>query len=116
MEVFPAAALELFGLHRALRYKKKRGRSWPACQRGLKCLLAVFERLRDPRLKFRKPLAVGNERGKGFKAIEDQADAAFCAYLAGLGWLEGERRMELVRSLEEGYIVLPRPESAGGRP
>ncbi|HWP37883.1 MAG TPA: DUF429 domain-containing protein, partial [Gemmatimonadales bacterium] len=116
MEVFPAAAiLELFRLDAALQYKKKRGRSWPRCRRELRRLLTLFASLRNPRLSFREPLAVGSKRGKAFKEVEDQADAALCAYLAGLAWLEGARRMELVGSLKEGYIVLPCPRSAGYR-
>ncbi len=114
MEVFPAAALvQLFDLDRALPYKKKRGRSWPACRRAFGHLLALFDKLSGPRLVFRKPLALAHERGKAFKEMEDQADAAFCAYLAALAWLEGERRLELVGSLDGGYIVLPRSPAAG---
>ncbi len=117
MEVFPAAALvELFGLERGLRYKKKPGRSWSTCRQELRRLLELLEGLRGPRAWFRQPLVVGNERGVAFKRLEDQVDAACCAYLAALAWLGGERRLELVGSLEEGYIVLPRGQGGPARP
>lgn len=114
MEVFPAAAIvELFRLERGLKYKKKPKRSWESCRKELRCLLARFKSLDNPSLEFRTPLRVGDEKGARYKEIEDQADAALCAYLAGLAWLEGDQRLELVGSMDQGYIVLPRPTMRG---
>ena len=51
---------------------------------------------------------VNNEKGKALKPIEDQVDAVTCAYLAALAWLYGEKRLEMVGTLKEGYVVVPR--------
>ena len=57
---------------------------------------------------FPKDIAVRNESGIAYKALEDRVDAILCAYLAGLGWLFGDQRLEMVGSPQEGYIMLPR--------
>jgi len=43
--------------------------------------------------------------GKAYKAKEDRADALLCAYLGALAVLG---RMEMLGSVEEGHIVVPR--------
>jgi predicted RNase H-like nuclease len=110
MEVFPAPAIVmLFGLSSSLRYKKKPQRTWGTCRAELNRYIDLLRSLRSPTLVFPKSIAVAEERGKAFKALEDRVDAILCAYLAGLGWLFGHERLEMVGSLNEGYIVLPRP-------
>lgn len=34
-----------------------------------------------------------------------------CAYLAGLAWLGGERRMEAIGTIMDGYVAVPRATS-----
>jgi predicted RNase H-like nuclease len=109
-EVFPAPALvRLFGLERALTYKKKRHRTSDTCRAGLSSYIRHLQRLTSPPLTFNTPPVVNSESGKGLKHIEDQVDAVTCAYLAALAWLYGDERLEMVGTLEEGYVVVPRP-------
>jgi len=112
MEVFPTAAMVvLFDLKRPLSYKKRRGRSWELCREGLAEYLLRLRALRHPRLAVPSALTISNEIGVAFKRIEDQTDAALCAYLAGLAWLYGDVRMDQVGTLQDGYIVLPKAVS-----
>jgi predicted RNase H-like nuclease len=65
--------------------------------------------LRDPDLVLEPALlaalAPGTSVGKAYKAKEDRADALLCAYL---GALAGLGRMEMLGSVAEGHIVVPR--------
>src|SRR6266508_4032165 len=102
VEVFPAPAIvALFGLSSSLRYKKKAQRTWDACRAELSRYIALLRSLRSPRLVFPERIAVTDERGTAFKALEDRVDAVLCAYLAGLGWLFGSERLEMVGSIQE---------------
>lgn len=110
MEVFPAPALvTLFQLASSLRYKKKPTRTWDGCRAELSRYVELLQSLRRPQLILPEDLRVTNESGRVYKALEDRVDAILCAYLAGLAWLFGSERLEMVGSLKEGYIVLPRP-------
>ena len=109
-EVFPAPALvRLFGLETALTYKKKRHPTWDTCRAGLSSYINQLRQLTSPALTFNTPLVVNGEKGKALKHIEDQADAVMCAYLAALACLYGEERLEMIGTLEEGYVVVPQP-------
>ncbi len=109
LEVFPAPAIVmLFGLSSPLRYKKKPRRTWDTCRSELRRYIALLRSLRSPRLLFPDWISVTDERGTAFKALEDRVDAVLCAYLAGLGWLYGNERLEMVGSLQDGYIIVPR--------
>jgi predicted RNase H-like nuclease len=116
-EVFPAPALvRLFELEKALVYKKKSKRSWETCRAGLSSYLTNLPRLVSPSITMATPLVVNGQHGKAFKHIEDQVDAVTCAYLAALAWLHGEGRLEMIGSLTQGYVVLPRAAHSPTRP
>ena len=109
MEVFPAPALLiLFGLDRGLRYKKKRGIGWTSCRAGLAEYICGLHALRGPALRWKDTPRLEDERGIAYKRIEDQLDAVLCAYLAGLAWLGGGEALEMVGTVSQGYIALPR--------
>lgn len=108
LEVFPApATVRLFNLPKAIAYKKKKGRSWESCREGLSSYLSHLQQLDDPALILEVPLAVRDEKGVALKKIEDQTDAMICAYIAGLAWLYGPARIEMIGNLEDGYVVVP---------
>ena len=109
-ECYPhAAMLELFALPRTLKYKKKR-QSWDDARAAFRALLAHLGGLDDPPLVLDRALLAaldpGRTVGKAYKAREDRADALLCAYLGALAVLG---RMEMLGSVEEGHIVVPRP-------
>ena len=113
MEVFPAAAMaRLFDLEAPLPYKKKKGRSWEQCRKGLTTYIEHLRALRAPALILPDSIEVNGEKGKAFKALEDRVDAALCAYVAALAWLG---RTECIGTAEMGYIVLP-TSGAGALP
>ncbi len=108
MEVFPAPAIvTLFQLDSSLRYKKKPRRGWGDCRAELSRYIELLRSLQEPRLEL-PDISVAGERGTAFKALEDRVDAILCAYLAGLGWLFGTDRLEMVGSLQDGYIIVPK--------
>ena len=110
MEVFPAPAMHiLFGV--VHRYKKKQNRSWLQCRAAMDDYCRDLNSLTIPRLRVPPHLITDQAVGKRFKALEDQVDALFCAYLAARAWLGGS--LELVGNLTDGYIVLP---ARHGRP
>ncbi len=116
MEVFPAPALLiLFRLERGLRYKKRRGMDWASCRAGLDEYLRRLQTLRGPALRWKQPPRIGQEKGIDYKRIEDQMDAVLCAYLAGMAWLRGEEALEMVGTVQQGYIVLPRTAHTQGK-
>ena len=47
-------------------------------------------------------------RGQRLKDHEDTLDALFCAYLAWHCWRWGAERSEMIGTLENGYIVVPK--------
>ena len=109
MEVFPAPALvRLFALRTSLVYKKKRKRSWEACSAGLSRYIESLRSLTAPQLLFDNSLALNGEKGVAYKRIEDQVDSVLCTYLAALAWLFGNQRLEMIGTIEKGYVVVPR--------
>ena len=109
MEVFPAPALvRLFALERSLVYKKKRKRSWETCRAGLSSYIESLRSLTAPPLVFDNSLGLNGEKGVAYKRIEDQVDSVLCAYLAALAWLYGNQRLEMIGTIERGYVVVPR--------
>ena len=108
-ECYPhAAMLELFALRRTLKYKKKR-QPWDEARTAFREVLGHLAALRDPALvlepEVREALEPGTSLGKAYKAREDRADALLCAYLGALAVLG---RMEMLGSVAEGHIVVPR--------
>lgn len=51
-------------------------------------------------------------RGIRLKHYEDQLDALLCAYLAAHFWAWGYERNEMIGSLDQGYIIIPRLDPA----
>lgn len=97
VEVFPhPATVALFDLEKTLKYKARKGRSYPQRWQALARLrehlgsLAVAEPPLHP-----SPELAGMElegrRGKGFKEAEDLLDAVVCAYSALHAWHHGPR-------------------------
>ncbi|MCX7750658.1 MAG: DUF429 domain-containing protein [Candidatus Bipolaricaulota bacterium] len=119
VEVYPhAAAVELFGLSRTLKYKARPGRS-------VEFRWAELERLREllGSLAWRTPSLVARDlldgvrirgaRGRALKAAEDLLDALLCAYIALHLWHWGEEGYRTFGDRESGYILVP---TARGRP
>ncbi|HEX5634655.1 MAG TPA: DUF429 domain-containing protein [Gemmatimonadales bacterium] len=112
-ECYPHAAhVVLFGLARTLKYKKER-QPWAEAHAAFETLLAHLQALAEPRLvldaALLAALAPAGSRGQGYKAREDRADAILCAYLGALAVLG---RMEMLGTVEEGHIVVPRSGQA----
>lgn len=121
VEVYPhAAALELFGLPRILKYKARPGRTlefrWGQLGR-LKELLSALSRGRPPldAVPLLDRLRIHGERGRRLKAAEDLLDALLCAYTALHLWTWGEEGYRAFGDRETGYILVPVP-SGRGRP
>ncbi len=121
IEVYPHPAMvSLFSLDCVIPYKAKPGRGLPA-------LKGAFERLLDhisavcggllhlqdsPRWVRLRSTAAAAERKAHLRAIEDEVDAIFCAYLAWL-WANEPQQVAVFGSVEEGYIVTPNPPKDG---
>jgi predicted RNase H-like nuclease len=116
VEVFPAPALvELGGLERAVRYKKRP----PAARRaGLRAVAAVLNGLAaaDPRLRVDPAGVLARElgrlealRGAGLQAVEDLADAHVCAYVGLWWWTHGPAATLVAGDDRTGAILVPRP-------
>lgn len=106
-EVYPHPAIvRLFGLPRALRYKRKPNQTrseqrtaWLAYAAGLRNL-----RDADPALL----LSADVLDAAWSKANEDIRDAILCAYVAAHYWWHGMRFWQVYGSAEGGHIVAPR--------
>ncbi len=110
-ECYPhPAQVVLFGLDRALKYKRKRQGLAAARAEFARYLVFMQERLRSPRIEFGRRLLreldVSEARGRDYKDREDRLDAIFCAYLAAL---VPRARMECIGEPSEGSIVVPTP-------
>jgi len=108
-ECYPhAAMLELFALPKTLKYKRKR-QSWDEARAAFRVLLAHLATLEAPRLVLEPALLAsldpGETVGRRYKDKEDRADALVCAYLGALAVLG---RLEMLGSVAEGHIVVPR--------
>jgi pyridoxamine 5'-phosphate oxidase len=111
IEVHPhAAAVQLHGLDRIVKYKRG---TLAARRAGLAQLRALMlERL--PRLTPSLPipdLPAIPETGAALKALEDQLDAIQCAYIAAHWWFWGTRRNEVLGDSKKGYIIVPKRQS-----
>lgn len=111
-ECYPhPAQVELFGLARTLKYKKKQ-QPWPVARRAFRRYLDLLLALRAPALHLdpahRAALDPRGVSGAAYKAREDELDAIFCAYLAALAPLG---RLEMLGSIADGHIVVPRSAS-----
>jgi predicted RNase H-like nuclease len=108
-ECYPHPAhVVLFGLTRTLKYKKKR-QPWDVARAALAEYLARMGSLAAPTIELpaslAEALAPGDSVGRAYKSREDRLDAIFCAYLAALA---PRGRLEMLGSVEEGHIVVPR--------
>lgn len=112
-ETYPhAASVGLFELSTIMKYKAKRGRSYPERWRAFRELEAHLTELRngDPAMKEVEKIVcpdVSSMKGKKLKDYEDQLDAILCAYTAAFYWTWGTRRCAIFGSLKQGYIVSP---------
>jgi predicted RNase H-like nuclease len=111
IEVHPhAAAVNLFGLSRIVKYKRGR-RNQKANELGrLRKLMVSRLRFMNPPLRLRLPAV---PCGESLKPVEDQIDAVLCAYVAAHWWCWGNQRNHLYGTREEGYIVVPDRYSSG---
>ena len=115
MEVYPHPAMvRLFGLERIIPHKKgsvaQRRAGLAILREHLRKLASGGEGLVESQ-KLTELLNCDLEwlRGEDLKRYEDTLDAVFCAYLAWHCWRFGEERNEVFGSLEQGYIVVPKP-------
>lgn len=109
-ECFPHPAhLRLFGRSRIFRYKKKGGRDWATVRAEYDALRAALLALDDPPLRLgpadHAALEAAGRIGRAYKACEDRLDALTCAYLAALA---PTGRLEMLGSVTDGHIVVPR--------
>jgi predicted RNase H-like nuclease len=112
-EVYPhAAMIGLFGLARALRYKRKGGLSRAAQESAWRQYSDHLAALQDatPPLDLPTPLL----QVAWSKAEEDKRDAVLCAYIALHCWWHGSAFWQVYGTLEEGYIVAPRLALSNG--
>jgi pyridoxamine 5'-phosphate oxidase len=112
IEVHPhAATVQLNCLDRIVKYKRG---SLATRRAGLEQLRKLMlERL--PRLTPSLPipdLPAIPEAGPALKALEDQLDAITCAYIAAHWWFWGTERNEVLGNASDGYIVVPKRQSA----
>lgn len=113
-EVYPHPAMvQLWGLEWILSYKKGRVAEK---RTGLRVLQEHLWRLTRPEFGLRQNSMLTEVlsrdllalRGQALKNYEDSLDALFCAYLAWHCWRFGGERNEMIGTLEDGYIVVPR--------
>jgi predicted RNase H-like nuclease len=112
IEVHPhAAAVNLFGLGRIVKYKrgKREARAHGLCRlRAL--MLACLPELNPP-LSLTLPVVppAGN-----LKPVEDRIDAVICAYVAAHWWVWANRQNRLYGDDRNGFIVVPERYSRQG--
>lgn len=116
MEVFPhPAQVELFGLARALKYKRgpvaSRRAALAAYQGHLVALLEPVAPAVLSDARVREVFAAGalEARGTALKSLEDRLDALTCAYVAYHCWRHGPGGFSVFGRSEHGCIVVPRP-------
>lgn len=108
-ECYPHAALVALGrLPRSLKYKRK-SQPWPEAHAAFRQAVELLASQDDPPLRLsaelRAELDPGGWRGRAYKSREDRFDALVCAYVAALA-VRG--RLEMLGSVAEGHIVVPR--------
>ncbi len=113
-EVYPhPAMIQLWGLPRIIPYKKG---SVAQKRMGLATLVAHLHRLCAPPFGLLENELLRQTLGRNLPALrgqrlkdhEDTLDALFCAYLAWHCWRWGAERSEMIGTLENGYIVVPK--------
>ena len=116
IEVFPhPATINLFGLEKILKYKK--GRIADRRDELIKLRDYVSNILPnlEPKISLsslnRIPAIAAKQTGKELKAIEDRLDSLICAYVAAYWWYWGEARNMVLGNLQEGFIIVPQPQS-----
>jgi len=114
VEVFPhPATVVLFRLHRILKYKARPGRSLTERRQELRRYLELLTTLQwsDPPLLGVQNLWTDLELERfgpsALKAIEDEADALLCAYIALYGHRWGAARCRSFGTVEGGAIFTP---------
>jgi predicted RNase H-like nuclease len=110
IEVHPhAATVNLFHLHRIVKYK--RGvRAVRARELGrLRSLMLSCLPHMEPSLSLRLPRVPVTGL---IKPVEDQIDAVLCAFIAAHWWRWTTARNRLYGVVESGYIVVPHPAAA----
>ena len=114
VEVFPhPATVVLFRLPRILKYKARPGRSLTERRQELQRYLDLLAELQgsDPPLSGVQNLWTGLEIERSgpaaLKAIEDEADALLCAYIALYGHRWGAARCRSFGTTEGGAIFTP---------
>lgn len=125
IEVYPHPAMvSLFDLPTVIPYKNKPGRTLESRRAAFEVLLAAMERVCGPTLRLAesarwaqiRAAVAGASRPVDLRAVEDEIDAIFCAYLA---WMWGARdpQMRVLGSVTDGHIVVPGPPRvAAARP
>lgn len=112
IEVHPhAAAVNLFDLSLIVKYKRGRRAERAKELRRLRKLMLSRLPLLDPALSLRLPTVP--KTGK-LKPVEDQLDAALCAYIAAHWWFWATGRNRVYGHTGTGYIVVPGRISAPG--
>jgi predicted RNase H-like nuclease len=117
LEVYPHPAMIVaFGLDVTLKYKKKR-QPWSTARAELTRLYNHMRSLDKPRILhdeqgWESVRPTETLVGKSYKAIEDQLDALFCAWLGALA-LDG--RLELIGIRADGAIAVPRGDAMSQR-
>jgi histidinol-phosphate phosphatase family protein len=97
IEVFPhPATVALFDLEKTLKYKARKGRSYPQRWQALGRLRQHLNSLAVARPPLHltpglEKLEIEGLRGKAFKEVEDLLDAVVCAYSALYAWHYGPR-------------------------
>lgn len=113
-EVYPHPAMVvLFELEQIIKYKKgsvaRKRSGLEELRRHLQGLTIGSRGLvGTPELHALLSQSLMDLRGDALKRYEDTLDALFCAYLAWHCWRWGAARNEMVGTLENGYIVVPR--------
>jgi predicted RNase H-like nuclease len=117
IEVYPHPAMvALFELDYVIPYKAKQGRDLDALKAAYERLLTGIQQACSGTLRLDDSrrwdelciLARSASRKSELKAIEDEIDAIFCAYLAWLWAEHGLTACEVLGDVTTGYIVTPR--------
>jgi predicted RNase H-like nuclease len=114
VEVFPhPATIVLFGLPRILQYKARQGRSLVSRRHELRRYLDLLGSLihADPPLigvdRIWEKVDLSDTGATALKAIEDEADAVLCAYIALYGHRWGAARCRSFGTVDGGAIFTP---------
>ncbi|MEM9481076.1 MAG: DUF429 domain-containing protein [Verrucomicrobiota bacterium] len=110
IEVYPhTAMIRWFGLDRIIKYKKGLVGEKRKEFRRLQSLLAGFLSRRFPGiLRFSSVRELLDEPWT--KRVEDQIDALICALTGLQHWQTNGKRSDVLGSLEEGFLVVPKSD------